>query len=159
LRDHQVRIVLVRDPAGKRHDEAFFCTDVAASPSFVLEGYARRWTIEVTFHDSKQFLGFAHPESQSARAVARTAPMALVVYHPVLFWSAAEARQGRTPSWGDRPWYRTKTAPSFPDLLTALRHASWQAGGPAPISSPSAPASAPPKSPGRPIFPAYLQAA
>jgi hypothetical protein len=25
--------------------------------------YARRWTIEVTFHDQKQFLGFEDPQN------------------------------------------------------------------------------------------------
>jgi DDE superfamily endonuclease len=57
LRDQPVRIVVVRDPGGRRRDEAFFCTDLAVSAAFILEGYARRWTIEVAFHDQKQFLG------------------------------------------------------------------------------------------------------
>src|SRR3954447_7296014 len=57
LRDQPVRIVIVRDPSGRRRDEAFFCTDLTADHAFILEGYARRWTIEVAFHD-QQLLGF-----------------------------------------------------------------------------------------------------
>jgi hypothetical protein len=121
LRERPVRIVVVRDPAGRRKDEAFFCTDLAASPAFILETYARRWTLEVAFHDTKQLLGFEDPQNQAARAVARTAPLAGVAYALVLLWAAEQARQGRTPGWVARPWYRSKTAPSFLDMLTAIR--------------------------------------
>ena len=48
LPEHPIRIVVVRDPTGRRQDEAFFCTDPGATEAFVLEGYARRWTLEVT---------------------------------------------------------------------------------------------------------------
>ena len=126
LRDQPVRIVVVRDPTGKRKDEAFFCTDVAVEPVVMLEEYAHRWTLEVTFHDAKQFLGFADPQSQSERAVRRTAPLAFVVYDLVLLWYAAEVEQTGAPAWLWRPWYPHKHAPSFPDMLTALRLAGWR---------------------------------
>jgi DDE superfamily endonuclease len=121
LRDHPVQIVLVRDPTGKRRDEAFFCTDPTATARFILEAYARRWTLEVTFHDAKQFLGFAAPQCQTPRAVQRTAPFALLVYDLVLLWFAEHAHTTTGPTWAVRPWYRHKTAPSFADMLTALR--------------------------------------
>lgn len=124
LRDHPLRIVVVRDPTGKRRDEAFFCTDLTVDAAFILTGYAHRWTIEVAFRDQKQFLGLAEPQQQSARAVARTAPFAGLVYTLVLLWAAGQAQQGRPVGWVPRPWYRTKTAPAFPDLLTALRQQS-----------------------------------
>lgn len=126
LRDQPVRIVVVRDPTGKRHDEAFFCTDLTVDAAFLLEGYARRWMLEVAFHDQKQFLGFADPQQQSARAVTRTAPLAGIVYALVLLWYAGQIQQGTARGWIPRPWYRAKTAPSFLDMLTALRHESWQ---------------------------------
>ena len=65
LRDQPVRIVVVRDPSGRRRDEAFFCTDLTVDHAFILEGYARRSTIEVTFHDQQQFLGFEDPQNQA----------------------------------------------------------------------------------------------
>jgi DDE superfamily endonuclease len=121
LRTQPVQIVLVRDPTGKRRDEAFFCTDPTAEARFILEAYARRWTLEVTFHDAKQFLGFADPQCQTPRAVQRTAPFALLVYDLVLLWFAEHAHATTGPTWAVRPWYRHKTAPSFADMLTALR--------------------------------------
>ena len=123
LRAQPLAIVLVRDPTGKRRDEAFFCTDPTATAQFILEAYARRWTLEVTFHDAKQFLGFADPQCQTPRAVQRTAPFALLVYDLVLLWFAEHAHSATSPVWPVRPWYRHKAAPSFVDMLAALRAA------------------------------------
>jgi hypothetical protein len=46
LRAQPLAIVLVRDPTGKRREEAFCCTDSAAPARFILEAYARRWGLE-----------------------------------------------------------------------------------------------------------------
>jgi len=124
LRDQPVRIVIVRDPGGRRRDEAFFCTDLTVDHAFILTGYARRWTIEVAFYHQKQFLGFEDPQNQAAKAVARTAPMAGLVYDLVLLWYAARLQRGRAAGWTIRPWYRSKTTPSFLDMLTAVRQES-----------------------------------
>jgi hypothetical protein len=131
LPEHPVRIVVVRDPMGRRQDEAFFCTDPGVTDGFILEGYARRWTLEVTFHDTKQHLGLADSQAQSATAVRRTAPVAGLVYALILLWYAdhvhPDVAAGHRPTaWPDRPWYRAKTAPSFPDMLAALRRAGWR---------------------------------
>lgn len=123
LREQPLQIVLVRDPTGKRRDEAFFCTDPAAEVRFIVEAYARRWCLEVTFHDAKQFLGLADPQCQTPRAVQRTAPFALLVYDLILLWFAEHVHAATHPAWPVRPWYRHKTAPSFVDMLTALRGA------------------------------------
>jgi hypothetical protein len=143
LRAQPVAIVLVRDPTGKRRDEAFFCTDPTAAPRFILEAYARRWTLEVTFHDAKQFLGFAEPQCQTPRAVQRTAPFALLVYDLVLLWFAEHAHSQSGPTWPVRPWYRHKTGPSFADMLAALRGAL----GPPRFLEPTRPARRPENAP------------
>jgi len=127
LRAAPVRIVVVRDPSGKRRDEAFFCTDLSADVVFILEAYARRWSLEVTFHDTKQSLGLADPQCQAPRAVQRTAPFAFLVYDLVLLWFAESVHSADRVTWTIRPWYRSKTAPSFSDMLDALRRAAWQA--------------------------------
>jgi hypothetical protein len=143
LPDHPIRIVVVRDPTGRRQDEAFFCTDTAAPEAFVLEGYARRWTLEVTFHDTKQSLGLADSQAQSPTAVRRTAPFALFVYALVLLWYA-EAAHGATPvDWPARPWYPDKATASCSDMLTTLRRAGWRrylSAAPSPSRRPRNPA-------------------
>jgi len=85
------------------------------------------WRIEVTFHDSKQHLGFGQAQNQAPQAVARTAPFTGLIYSLVLLWAAAHLQQGGTLGWIVRPWYRAKTAVAFPDLLTALQHELWRA--------------------------------
>ncbi len=82
--------------------------------------------MEVAFHDAKQFLGLEDPQGQTPQAVRRTAPLALLVYGLVLLWYADQLDDAHVSSWLLRPWYRTKTAPSFLDMLTALRRAGWQ---------------------------------
>jgi len=126
LRDQPVRIVIVRDPAGKRRDDSFFCTDLSASARFILETYAKRWTLEVMFHDAKQSLGLEDSPAQAAQAVERTAPMAALVYALVALWYAGRSQEQRDTAWPLRPWYRRKSTPSFPDMLAALRRDSWQ---------------------------------
>jgi DDE superfamily endonuclease len=127
LRSQSVRIVVVRDPSGRRRDEAFFCTDLEREAAFILLTYSRRWTLEVTFHDAKQHLGFGQAQNQARQAVERTAPFAGLVYSLVLLWAAAHLQQGGTLSWMVRPWYRSKTAVAFPDLLHALQQELWRA--------------------------------
>ena len=84
------------------------------------------WLIEVAFHDHKQVLGFEDPQNQTPEAVARTAPMAGIIYDLVLLWYAARLQQGHATGWLVRPWYRSKTTPSFLDMLTAVRQDSWR---------------------------------
>jgi hypothetical protein len=126
LRDQPLRIVVVRDPRGRRRVEAFFCTDLSVGAAFILETYARRWALEVCFHDAKQFLGFEDAQNQASAAAQRTAPLALVVYSLVLLWYADRAHDTAAGGWLRRPWYPKKTAPSFLDMLTALRREGWR---------------------------------
>jgi hypothetical protein len=122
LRTQPIRFVVVRDPSGRRRDEAFCCTDLAAGAAFLLTAYAKRWTLEVTFFDLKQALGFEDPQNQAPVAVRRTAPFAGLVYALVALWAAQQVRAGPRLGWPHRPWYRHKPGLSFHDLLTVVRH-------------------------------------
>ena len=94
LRDQPIRFVVVRDPSGRRRDEAFFCTDGSVDVAFILEAYARRWALEQTFFDGKQALGFADAQNQAVLAVRRTAPFAGLVYALIVLWAAHEVAAG-----------------------------------------------------------------
>ena len=122
LHPQPVAIVLVRDPTGKRRDEAFFCTDPTAEAAVHPGSLRPAVPPGVTFHDAKQFLGFAEPRCPTPRAVQRTAPFALLVYDLVLLsLRGITCRRRLTQTSPVRPWYRHKTAPSFADMLAALR--------------------------------------
>ena len=83
-----LRIVLVRDPSGRRHDDCFFSLDLTLTAPQILELFSRRWPLEVCFRDVKQFLGFEDPQNRVAQATTRTAPLIFYIYDLVLLWYA-----------------------------------------------------------------------
>ena len=52
-----IRYVLVCDPEGQRRMEAFFCTDLQATPEQILQWVVMRWSVEVTFEETRTHLG------------------------------------------------------------------------------------------------------
>ena len=119
-----VMVVLVRDPLGQWRDEALVCTDPTASAEFVLQGYCRRWSVELTFFDSKQYLGLHDPRVRSQRSVERAHPMAWFVGSLVILWYTVSGHAGPHVH-RDRPWYKQKVTPTFTDMLGALRLQMW----------------------------------
>jgi DDE superfamily endonuclease len=123
-KDRLLTIVLVHDPQGKRPNQMFYCTRLDWQARQILSAYACRWAVEVTFENSKQFLGLEDPANRLPLAVQRTAPMALVLYSLVVLWFHRVGQAWlRFP---DRPWYPQKVEPSFADLLSTLRRVSWE---------------------------------
>jgi hypothetical protein len=117
--ERSLRVVAIEPLLGGRTCQAFYSTRSDASPEQVLCWYALRWSLEVTFHDSKQSLGFEEPQGWTRRAVERTAPMAMLLYSLIVLWFAAEGhRHYRVPK---RPWYTTRQHASFADMLATLR--------------------------------------
>ena len=112
-------VVLVRDPAGAWRDEALLATDPNAAATFVITGYCRRWSVELAFFDSKQFLGFHDPRVRSERSVERAHPMALFVGSLVVLWYCLKGHEGSHVQ-RERPWYRDKVTPTFTDMLGSI---------------------------------------
>jgi hypothetical protein len=121
-----LRIVLVRDPSGRRHDDCFFSLDLTLTPTKILELFSRRWPLEVCFRDVKQFLGFEDPQNRVAKATTRTAPLIFYIYDLVLLWHAQAGHRLAANAALDRLWYPQKSSVSFEDILRTLRHATWQ---------------------------------
>ncbi len=120
--DRPLRVVAVEAIQGGRGQEVFYSTCHTAGAEEVIGWYAMRWSIEVSFHDSKQHLGFEQPQGWTRRAVERTAPMAMVLYSLIVLWFASEGHRYYQPR--HCPWYTSKTDPSFADMLVALRRES-----------------------------------
>ena len=89
-----VMVVLVRDPLGQWRDEALVATDPTASAAFVILGYCRRWSVELAFFDSKQFLGLHDPRVWSERSVERAHPMAWFVGSLTILWYCLKGHEG-----------------------------------------------------------------
>jgi hypothetical protein len=75
-----LRVVITKTSCGKIPFRVFFSTDPDVSVEYLLQRYASRWSIEVTFFNLKQFLGFADSQAWSRRAVERTAPFVAYLY-------------------------------------------------------------------------------
>jgi hypothetical protein len=120
-----VQVVLVRDPSGSWPDTALLCTHGGLSVVEVIEGYSRRWSVEVMFHDSKQYLGFQDPQVWSARAVERAHTLAWFGYSMTLLWYARHGEKQEAVQ-RDRPWYKGAVRPAFPEILGTLRLALWR---------------------------------
>jgi DDE superfamily endonuclease len=133
--ERPLRIVAVEALVGGRGQQAFYSTCWQATAVEVLSCYAWRWSIEVAFHDSKQSLGFEEPQGWTRRAVERTAPTAMLLYSLIVLWFVREGHRDYRSL--NRPWYTTKSQPSFADMLATLRRVSlraevlsWGLGGP-----------------------------
>lgn len=117
-----LKVVVVESLSGYRRIQAFYSTCVEQTAEQVLTDYARRWSIEEAFQGSKTHLGFEQPQSWTRQAVRRTAPMALLLYSLVVLWFARDGHRFYVVP--NRPWYRTKTQPSFADMLATLKSES-----------------------------------
>jgi len=120
--DRPLRVVAVEPLTGQRGRQAFYSTAHDADAEQVLQWYAMRWAIEVTFHDAKQHLGFEQPQGWTPKATQRTAPIAMLLYTLVILWFDQHGRRIYKPI--HRPWYRGKSHPSFADMLATLKQTS-----------------------------------
>lgn len=120
--ERSLRVVATEAVQGGRGQEVFYSTCSDATAEQVIGWYAMRWSIEVMNHDSKQHLGFEEPQGWSRRSVERTAPLAMLLYSLIVLWFAREGHRQWHPLLC--PWYTSKTAPSFADMLGTLRRLS-----------------------------------
>ena len=120
--ERSLRVVAAEAVKGGRGQEAFYSTCSDAAAEQVIGWYAMRWSIEVMNHDSKQHLGFEEPQGWTRRSVERTAPLAMLLYSLIVLWFAQEGHRNWRPL--NCPWYPSKTAPSFADMLGTLRRLS-----------------------------------
>lgn len=145
-----LRIVLTRDPKGVLKDRAFFTTETTAGAGEVLERFARRWTLEVTFQAAKGALGLEGPRNgwwrrpagrrrprfdrgprargdRGHQAVERTLPLIGIAYGVVVAWYLQHGRPAADVTQVRRrqEWYRQKREPCFNDMLASIRRTLW----------------------------------
>lgn len=124
--DVPIRMVIVRDPAGKEKDDFFLCTDATVPDAEIVQRYHDRWGIEEAILESKQHMGFESAQGWCSKTVNRQAPLAMVLLTLVKAWYArcAAAEPSLLPE--AMPWYPQKRHPSFQDMVSALRKVLWQ---------------------------------
>jgi hypothetical protein len=121
-----VRHVVVRGFPGHERDDVFVSTDPTLSARSIIESFALRWSLEVTFHETKGKLGFEDPQNRTERAVERTAPIAFIAYTLVIVWYVLHGQRSSAAKLPTMPWYTQKSGVTFSDMLATLRRASWR---------------------------------
>jgi len=121
-----IRLVIVRDPAGRQKDDFFFCTDAAVPDEQIVQRYYDRWGVEECIQESKQQMGFETTRGWCSRTVNHQAPVAMVLVTLVKAWYARCAIEDPSLLPEAVPWNPSKTRPSFADMLSALRRVLWR---------------------------------
>ena len=110
---------------GLPDDAFFFCGDPAMDAGRIIELYARRWNIEVTFEEARALLGLETTRHWCRRSVLRVTPMLLGLFTAVvLIWHQLPRSRQRV-CWSQTPCY-AKRAITFADVLAAVRRELWE---------------------------------
>ncbi len=109
-----IRVIIVRHPRGKEHDDFFFSTDPEADPAEIATCYCARWPLEVAIREAKQSLGFESVQGWCPTTVERQAPMALVLLTAVKVAYLTTVKKAAT-----------EEPPPFHAMLLSLRLADW----------------------------------
>ena len=118
-----IRWVLTRDPAGKREPKAYFSTDQAQSAREIVEDFVKRWSLEVTYEESRAHLGVETQRQWSDLAIERSTPCLLGLYSLVVLLGHALHPDGKIPLQ-QAAWY-PKTHATFSDVLATVRRHLW----------------------------------
>jgi hypothetical protein len=124
-----VTIAMIHDPQeekeGKWRDEVLVSTKVEITAAQMIAEYGKRWSVEMAFHDSKQFLGLEDPQVWTPQSVERAHPMAWFCLSLVLLWYALNRDQVEKVK-RERPWYKKMVGDTFTEMLGAMRLWLWQ---------------------------------
>jgi len=85
-----VQVMVVRDTEGRLADVALFTTDVTKLPQWVIEAFARRWSIEVAFKASKQVLDIEGPQHWCEGSITKLAPWVWLQQSVITVWYLTE---------------------------------------------------------------------
>jgi DDE superfamily endonuclease len=115
--------VLIRDPKGKLRDEAFYTTDLSMAPEEIIRHFVERWTIEVTFEESKRFLAVESTRNRKKESVLRSFPLLMGLFSLISLWYFKRFKQQPKVTTA-QDWYQ-KNQPTFADAIKTMRKEIW----------------------------------
>jgi hypothetical protein len=118
-----LRWLLIRDPHGRLDPIALLCTHLTYSPEQILQWFVHRWSMEVTFEESRTHLGLETQRQWSDLAILRTTPALLGLFSWVTLVAHALHHTQPLPIQ-QAAWY-AKPLPTFADALASVRHLLW----------------------------------
>lgn len=119
-----IRWVLVVDPTGVMDPLPLMSTDLLIAPEKIIELYIDRWSLEVTFEESREHLGIETQRQWSDKAIARSTPILLGLYSVVLMMGQ-RLHQENLLQVGKTAWYPKKHV-TFSDILRVVRMEIWR---------------------------------
>lgn len=119
-----IRWVLVVDPTGKKDPVPLFSTNACLSAERIIELFVERWSIEVTFEETRALMGIETQRQWSDGAIARTTPALMGIFSLVCLM-ASSLLAGKELEKGEAAWYQ-KDNGTFSDVLTLVRMELWQ---------------------------------
>lgn len=118
-------IVLVRDPARKYPDMAFFDTDMGTSYVDTIHRYTHRWSTEINNRETKSLLGSSDSQYRSETSVSRTPLIAYWCYSLLVVWFVNQFQLGKDLLLPRAPWYIKKKNITLSDMLAAARRSHF----------------------------------
>jgi len=118
-----LRWVLIRDPHDEFEPQALLSTQLAHTPAQILAWFVRRWTMEVTFEETRAHLGLETQRQWHDLAISRTTPALFGCYSLVTLMAPA-LLQAETCVVRTAAWY-AKEHPTFSDALAVVRRELW----------------------------------
>jgi DDE superfamily endonuclease len=117
-----IRWVYVHDPISERSDY-FYSTNQKLSPRRIIEMFAARWSLEVTFQEMKQHLGLESTPQRTRRSVLRAAPCLMGCFSVItLIYNACNRNKPALPR---QTLCHHKSQPTFSDALFTVRKLLW----------------------------------
>ena len=119
-----IRWVLIVDPTGKLDPMPLMSTDSLMTPEQIIEYYIERWSIEVTFEESREHLGVETQRQWSDKAIGRTTPILMGLYSLVCMMGYRLNKEGLL-KMEKAAWYK-KNHLTFSDMMKAVRMVIWK---------------------------------
>ena len=118
-------VCVLGEQAHNLQDAFFFSSDPTMTAVQIIEHYARRWNIEVTFEESRALLGLETTRHWCRQSVLRVTPMLLGLFSAVvLIWQQLPKTRQQICSTRT-PCYHKQTI-TFADVLAAVRRELWE---------------------------------
>ena len=116
-----IRWVLIKDPLNEREAVVLFSTNIKHSAKKIIEIFVSRWSIEVTFEESRRHLGIETQRQWSDKGIERTTPCIFGSFSVIVLMShkLSEERNSKIPIQ-ETSWYN-KNHLTFSDVLRYVR--------------------------------------
>jgi hypothetical protein len=125
-RTKPVRVVIVRDPAGRLDDLHIVCSRTDVADQAIVQEFLNRWGIEESIQEAKSLMGMERTRGWCSRTVSRQASLTMLLESIVKLWYDQHAASYHELLPRPLPWYPHKPHPSFRDMLSALRRCLWR---------------------------------